>query len=678
MRTRTGESSRIGALQSELSRQVSPASLAVFRIGFGAIMVWHLAKLLWPHAWGTKLAFQYLDPAWLCPYIGFEWIRAWPEPFLTLHVWIVLLAAVGVALGCYYRICTTVFCVGYTYLFLLESADYNNHYYLICLIAFLLIWMPANQFCSVDAWRQRRAKSPKDADSSAATIPFWPVFLLRSQFFVVYFFGGIAKFNADWLTGIPLLAPSARLHGSLAATGWLPSFIDVPEVALFLAWGGLVFDLLIGFLLLFPRTRLVGIVAMFVFHFTNNLLFSIGIFPVMAFTSSLIFFPSNWPLQAARWLRRPRWNLRMLLGMQPRQPSEASQQEKTKLLKPVVQFFVVGWLTIQVLIPLRHYLIPGDANWSEEGQRFSWRMMLRMKAPGHMIYYVNDKKIQVRRNNRAEIDWDNWPFEGSGAMHVPIISSQFSWAQHSGLTIIFEPCLGRRIIFGVKTEPEEAAEMIRRHWRLTYGRVPDSIHTTVDLPTAVAAIRRSVPADEDQTHRLLDEVERLARLKTGLIWDESRRQLELTNAVELLLRSDSPSVEPLRRIHPFALQGAAAPGRQLLIVDDQQLTRGDRSVELRRLSDGSAFLVWLDLEQMRPRDWRRLPQQFVVYERGKLGIIWNHFRDLNWQQTERMANRPHATWLYAQHIADRWKDATDRISASLPRSCFPPIGLMSR
>ena len=39
----------------------------------------------------------------------------------------------------------------------------------------------------------------------------------------------------------------------------------------------------------------------------------------------------------------------------------------------------VTWLAIQVLVPLRHFLYPGNVSWTEEGHRFSWHMKLRSK-----------------------------------------------------------------------------------------------------------------------------------------------------------------------------------------------------------------------------------------------------------------------------------------------------------
>ena len=38
------------------------------------------------------------------------------------------------------------------------------------------------------------------------------------------------------------------------------------------------------------------------------------------------------------------------------------------------------YVAIQLLVPLRHHLYPGDVAWTEEGHRFAWRMRLRDKA----------------------------------------------------------------------------------------------------------------------------------------------------------------------------------------------------------------------------------------------------------------------------------------------------------
>ena len=40
---------------------------------------------------------------------------------------------------------------------------------------------------------------------------------------------------------------------------------------------------------------------------------------------------------------------------------------------------LAGWVAVQLLVPLRHLLYPGNVSWTEEGHRFAWHMKLRDK-----------------------------------------------------------------------------------------------------------------------------------------------------------------------------------------------------------------------------------------------------------------------------------------------------------
>jgi vitamin K-dependent gamma-carboxylase len=52
--------------------------------------------------------------------------------------------------------------------------------------------------------------------------------------------------------------------------------------------------------------------------------------------------------------------------------------ELTFRQKLVVGFIGV-WIGIQILVPLRYLLYPGNVSWTEEGHRFAWMMKLRDK-----------------------------------------------------------------------------------------------------------------------------------------------------------------------------------------------------------------------------------------------------------------------------------------------------------
>jgi vitamin K-dependent gamma-carboxylase len=52
-----------------------------------------------------------------------------------------------------------------------------------------------------------------------------------------------------------------------------------------------------------------------------------------------------------------------------------------------------------VTVPFRHLFIPGDANWTEQGHRFAWHMMLRNKS-GEVTFLVDDGERDRRRSTR--------------------------------------------------------------------------------------------------------------------------------------------------------------------------------------------------------------------------------------------------------------------------------------
>jgi len=411
----------------------------MFRVAFGLVMVWSVAKYFWPQAGTNAIQFTYVQPAFLFGYPGFGWVQPWPEPLLSLWFASIGVAGLLVALGLWYRAASVWLFLSYTYVFLLEQARYNNHFYLMCLLAFLLICVPADRRFSIDAWRRSR-RSDNDS-SNSILVPFWPIFLIRAQLFAMYFYGGIAKINADWLTGVPLLGPGGNVHGFLTRQVGVPDTFTVNQVCLLLAWGGLVYDLAIGFLLLIRRTRAMAVLLTLAFHLHNQFIFPIGVFPTLAFAATLIFLEPDWPVRFWSWLRRPRWsrpNWRWFLagalivpgfgaalGWKGRRCETGPTNRRARLSRPAL-LFVCGWIAVQVLVPLRHNLIPGDANWTEEGQNFSWRMMLRSKATGHILFHVTDPELHVTADNgRQNIDWRHWPEDRPRAVYVPVDCHRF-------------------------------------------------------------------------------------------------------------------------------------------------------------------------------------------------------------------------------------------------------------
>jgi hypothetical protein len=70
----------------------------------------------------------------------------------------------------------------------------------------------------------------------------------------------------------------------------------------------------------------------------------------------------------------------------PNQPFSSKKLSNTLLLYLFIIFF-----SIQIILPWRYLLYDGPLFWTEEGYRFSWRVMLMEKA-GTATFYVKDGK----------------------------------------------------------------------------------------------------------------------------------------------------------------------------------------------------------------------------------------------------------------------------------------------
>jgi hypothetical protein len=339
--------------------------LVFFRIGFGGIMFWEMMRFC-VHDWVKT---HFIEPHMHFTYYGFDWIRPWPGIGMHIHVYVLAALALFIVLGLFYRVATILFCLGITYLFLIDQALYLNHVYLICLISFLLIFVPAHRSFSLDALRRPQIRSE--------TAPAWTLWILRAQVGVAYFFGGIAKLDADWLSGQPMRMMLARRADRFSLVS---EYMLDDATVYFFAYGGLLFDLLIVPLLLWRRTRVAAYVLAVLFHMTNNWMFNIGIFPVMMIVGTLLYFPPEW--------------LRHRHGGATDGASAANSPHSIappRSLQLATAAFLSVYIVVQLLVPLRHFLYPGNVNWTEEGHRFSWHMKLRIKR-GYAEFFAFDKE----------------------------------------------------------------------------------------------------------------------------------------------------------------------------------------------------------------------------------------------------------------------------------------------
>ena len=348
----------LGQWQQRASRPVEALSLAAFRIFFGILTFVSSARFL-REGWIEPF---FGEPEFFFRYWGFQWVPV-PSPDMATGIFIaMMLCSVLIALGWFYRWVMPVFFVLFTWIELSDITNYLNHYYLVSLLSFLMIWLPANRVLSLDAALGK---------TSGSSIPVGYLWLLRWQVGLVYFYAAIAKLQGDWL-----------LHGQ-PLNIWLMAQSDFPllgplfteySIALGMSWLGFLNDLLMVPALLWKKTRIWAYSIAVFFHLMTGALFNIGMFPYIMIVSALIFFPADWP---RKWLP----------------VTAASSGSDSPIPIGKVPWIAIGvFCLIQGLLPLRSVVATGPVIWHECGMRFAWKVKVREKN-GSLAYRVESPNL---------------------------------------------------------------------------------------------------------------------------------------------------------------------------------------------------------------------------------------------------------------------------------------------
>lgn len=355
-------------------------TLGVFRIFFGLIMAiefWEFSEII--PVYGANLKFFFT-------YDFFHFVRPLPQPWLDWMFYFLIACSLLFAMGLLFRIAAFFQFIGFAYIFLVDKTLYNNHYYLFILLSFLMIFTNAGNVLSLKNLFGRK-------DTQTSFVPRWNVFIIQAQLFVLYFYGGIAKLNPEWL------------FYSQPVKTWLPDMLGHSTydslstgtqhfLAFFISYSGLIIDLTAGFLLSYRKTRPYIAVILALFHFSNSQMFNIGWFPWFGIMSMILFFDSS----RVRKLVRLDSQTTNIIG--------SASGIKRKLVKG----FLITYLTIQFAFPLRHWLMPGWVMWDERGFMFSWYMKLRTKEPvmaftlrypGERDYYLKIDEMLTKKQAKA-------------------------------------------------------------------------------------------------------------------------------------------------------------------------------------------------------------------------------------------------------------------------------------
>lgn len=356
------------------------APLIIFRIFFGLVF---LAESLGSF-FTNWINFNFINTKTNFTFIGFEWLLYIQNETMYVVFGLMAVASLGIILGFKYRFSIIALTVLWGLVYFGQKTSYNNHYYLMWLVALIMCFLPANAYASFDV--------KKNPNIKKLSMPRWVSWIFILQVSCVYFYATIAKFYPDWLEG-------TVTRGMFLSMKNMPQMVlDIfqkKDFQLFIAYMGIVFDGLIIPALLWKRTRWLAIIASLIFHIFNSITLQIGVFPYFALSFSIFFFPAE---QVRNFFLR-------------KKPKISFKGEATNDGLMVFRYFFVPYLILQILLPLRHWAIKDDVLWTEEGHRLSWRMMLRARSgeakfkvvdknSGEVLNFSNEELLNKKQRNR--------------------------------------------------------------------------------------------------------------------------------------------------------------------------------------------------------------------------------------------------------------------------------------
>ena len=352
-------------LKQFLFKQIDNSQLTVFRIFYGLLVC---AECFGAIATGW-VKNTFITPKFTFSFIGFEWLQPLPGNGMYIYFLIMGLCGVLITIGFKYRYAAFTFAFMWTGVYLMQKTSYNNHYYLLMLLAFIMSFLPANRSASLDV----KINSSIESNSMSNYIRWLIIF----QLFIVYTYAAVAKIYGDWLdySIIEILMKGKKdyfLIGELLQQKWVHKII---------AFFGIFFDLLIIPALLFKPTRKTAFALAIFFHLFNSFVFRIGIFPYLSIAFCVFFFDPQ--------------TIRNIF-LTKKEVIITQTKQKINHLNRWFLAILTLYFIVQLALPIRHHFIKDDVLWTEEGHRLSWRMMLRSRS-GNIRFYLEDKATGKRK-----------------------------------------------------------------------------------------------------------------------------------------------------------------------------------------------------------------------------------------------------------------------------------------
>lgn len=417
---------------SFLTKPEDPANLGIFRIFFGILMMLDI-----PQERGMSLVGNRWQDSSMCYFPLFDWLRPLSVDWMYVVYLVMFLGALGITLGCCYRASCLMFVSTYWYIFFLDKTVWNNHSYLYGLISFLLLLTDANRYWSIDGFFQESIRN--------TCVPRWNYWIIKFQIVLVYFFAGLKKLDMDWMSGY-------SMHGLSKQWVFDPFrfFVSDKFIELYMVHiCGLILDLSEGFLLLFEKTRLVGVFFGSMFHLMNSQMFYIGMFAWTMLATMPLFFRSDWPRVLTR--KTPAcFSYFLPLQDDPKVETlfteniEGGKKVKGQKLNScderyvfIRKSFLISvaslYVLVQLFLPWSHFITKGYNSWTNGLYGYSWDMMVQSWSTQHVRVQIVDQTTNLSHFLIPGV----WVSGGK--------RSRARWNSHPDMIKQYATCLARKI-----------------------------------------------------------------------------------------------------------------------------------------------------------------------------------------------------------------------------------------
>ncbi|XP_055378655.1 vitamin K-dependent gamma-carboxylase [Condylostylus longicornis] len=424
-----------------LHRPTDSAALGVFRLLFGLAMLIDIPE----EREGGHIDVRFGDPK-ICHFPLIDSIQPLSLPLIGVVYLVMWVGALGITLGYKFKLSCLLFSIPYWYIFLLDKTAWNNHSYLYGLCGVLLFFTDSHKFWSID--------NLKSQEVEQSCVPYWNYFLIKFQFFILYFYAGLKKLTAEWLSGYSMT--NLGYHWLFLP---LRYFLSVELIELLIIhWTTAIFDVTIAFLMTWNKSRIWATPFMLTFHLMNSRLFSIGMFPWVCLAEAHLFFQPDWPRVFIHKVKTFLFKLRQTKYATKRstqcnvnntitKTNTNCFQKDAKIFTPicvrkseVTQSFrvclIILYCLTQLFLPYSHFITKGYNNWTNGLYGYSWDMMVHS-------YDTISVSIKIVDNENNESHFLN-----------PYAFSQYDrWTKHSDMAYQYAKCIQRNLINDLKINP---------------------------------------------------------------------------------------------------------------------------------------------------------------------------------------------------------------------------------